>query len=264
MKKKNENTGPLTRAALYIRETYVVNWCGATFRRMLSEELYTGVYNRGGRRNDNFCPTIISRTQYDRVRELLKRNARSAPSGRRYIFTSILKCAECEHNLVGLRIGSIYYYRCNQHFQRNKCSRKRQTREDYIENWLFQHLEEELERCKLDWEVKAAERRRIASASNKAILKRKLSKLKELYVKDLIDIDEYRKDYQIYTTALNQLPEPAEEKPPDFTAVEALPQKDFKTIYDTLTREEKRALWRSAIKEIRIDNDNNITGISFG
>ena len=248
----------------YIRETYGVNWCDATFRRMLHEELYTGVYNRGGRRNDNFCPQIISRAQFDRVQELTKRNARSAPSGKVYIFTSILTCAECGHKLVGYKARDLYYYRCNQHFQRGKCSRRHATRESFVEDWLFQHLDEELQRCKLDWEVKAAEKRRAASGSDKAALKRKLSKLKELYVNDLIDIEEYKKDYQIYTAALDQLPEAAAEKPPDFAAVEALLQNDFKTIYDTPTREDKRTLWRSAIKEIRIDNDDNITGISFG
>ena len=81
---------------------------------------------------------------------------------------------------------------------------------------------------------------------------------------DLIDIEDYKKDYQMYQAALSQLPEPVEEKPPDFSVVEALLQNDFKQIYETLTREEKRTLWRSAIKEIRIDSENNITGISFG
>ena len=85
----------------YIRERYGVNWCDATFRRMLHEKLYTGIYDRGGRYNDNFCPPIISNEQFDHVQELTKRNARSSPSGRVYIFTSILKCAECSHNLVG-------------------------------------------------------------------------------------------------------------------------------------------------------------------
>ena len=68
----------------------------------------------------------------------------------------------------------------------------------------------------------------------------------------------------MYQAALNQLPEAVDEKPPDFAAVEKLLHNNFKEIYDTLTREEKRTLWRSAIKEIRIDSENNITGISFG
>ena len=85
----------------YIRETYGVNWCDATFRRMLHEKLYTGVYDRCGRVNDNFCPPIITAEQFEHVQELTKRNARSSPSGRVYIFTSILVCAECNHKLVG-------------------------------------------------------------------------------------------------------------------------------------------------------------------
>ena len=248
----------------YIREKYGVNWCSATFRRMLSEELYTGVYNRGGRFNQNFCPSIIQRTQFDRVQALLKRNARSAPSGRVYIFTSVVKCAECEHNLVGLQTQGIYYYRCNQHFQRGRCSHIKEVREDMIEAWLFEHLADELESCKLEWKVKAAEKKRAAAQTDKAMLKRKLTKLKELYVNDLIDIEEYKKDYEIYSAALNQIPEPKVEAPPDFSAIEAMLQSGYKELYDKLTREEKRTLWRSVISEIRIDKENTITGISFG
>lgn len=250
----------------HIRESYGVNWCDATFRRMLHEKLYTGVYDRGGRFNENFCPPIISQEQFDHIQELAKRNARSSPSGRVYIFTSILKCAECDHNLVGrlAKHCGYYYYRCNQHFQRGKCTHNKEIREEVVEEWLFANLAVELERCKLDWEVKTAKKKRTMSSTNKAAIKRKLQKLKELYVNDLIDIEEYKKDYQIYQAALNQLPDPVDEKPPDFSAVEALLQNNFKEIYKTLTREEKRTIWRSAIKEIRIDSENNIMGISFG
>lgn len=249
----------------YIRETYGVNWCDATFRRMLVEELYTGVYDRGGRRNDNFCPAIIQKEQFDRVQALAKRNARSAPSGRVYIFTSILTCAECGHKLVGrLLREKYYYYRCNQHFQRGRCIHKKEIREDVVEKWIFEHLQKELDRCKLEWEVRAAERQRKLGTNEKAAIKNKLTKLKELYVNDLIDIEEYKRDYEIYNAALQQITDPVQETPPDFAAVERLLQSDFKSIYETLTREEKRTLWRSVIKEIRVDNENNITGISFG
>ncbi len=119
-------------------------------------------------------------------------------------------------------------------------------------------------RCQLEWEVQAAARKRVIASSDKATLKRKLSKLKELYVNELIDIEEYKKDYEIYTAALRQLPDPAQEAPPDFAAVRNILTADFKAIYDTLTREEKRTLWRSVIEEIAVDNDGNITGIVFG
>lgn len=249
----------------HIRETYGVNWCDATFRRMLSERLYTGVYDSRGRYNENFCEPIISKEQFEHVQVLIGRNARSVPSGKVYIFTSVLKCAECNHNLVGYVTGPYYYYRCNQHFQRGRCSHNKSVRESYVEEWLFEHLGEELERCKLEWDVQAAKRKKKMRSTDKAVLKRKLTKLKELYMDDLINIEEYKKDYQIYTAALQQIPDEApEETPPDFSAVERMLQADFKSIYDSLTREEKRTLWRSVILEIRVDRDNNITGIIFG
>lgn len=251
----------------HIRETYGVNWCTATFRRMLSETLYTGVYDRGGRLNENFCPPIIDKGQFDRVQVLLKRNSRTLPTGRVYLFTSLIKCAECDHNMVGRshkKCKNSYYYRCNQHFQRGRCIHKKEIQEKVIENWLFDNLESELNRIKLEWEVNAAKKKRSSTQADKATLKRKLSKLKELYVSELIDIEEYKKDYEIYTAALKNLSEPAAETPPDFSAVERLLQSNFKNIYGTLTREERRTLWRSVISEIRVDSENRITGISFG
>lgn len=122
----------------------------------------------------------------------------------------------------------------------------------------------ELNRIRLEWEVTAEKKKKSTLRTDKATLKRKLTKLKELYVNELIDIEEYKKDYVIYTTALRQLSESAAESPPDFEAVEKLLQSDFKNIYESLTREEKRTLWRSVISEIRIDSENTITGISFG
>ncbi len=251
----------------YIRGTYGVNWCIATFRRMLSEKLYTGVYDRGGRYNDNFCPPIIPKEQFDRIQILLEKNARSSPSGRVYLFTSLVKCAECNHKMAGrvpCNCSHSYYYRCNQHFHRGLCNHKKEIRENVIEEWLFTHLEDEINRCQLEWEVKTASRKRSTASTDKAVLKRKLTKLKELYVNELIDIEEYKKDYDIYTTALNQLPDSMPETPPDFSAVRKILSSEFKVIYDSLTREEKRTLWRSVIKEIRVDSENNITGIIFG
>lgn len=259
-----ENTVSQRGTVKYIRETYGVNWCDATFRRMLHEKLYTGVYDRGGRVNENFCPAIISHEQFDHVQKLTSKNARSAPSGKVYIFTSILACSECSHKLVGYKTREYYYYRCNQHFQRGRCSNNHSVRESVIEAWLFSHLEEEIDRCQLEWDVQAAARKRAVTSNDKATLKRKLSKLKELYVNELIDLEEYKKDYEIYTAALEKLPDPVQEAPPDFAAVRNILTADFKAIYETLTREEKRTLWRSVIEEIKVDNAGNVTGIIFG
>lgn len=248
----------------YIRETYGVNWCDATFRRMLHDKLAMGVYDRNGRYNPTFCPAAISPEQFERVQELTKRNSRSNPTGKVYIFTGILVCDECRHNLVGYKSRGIYYYRCNQHFQRGRCEHNHSAREDRVEAWLFEHLSDEIEKYEVSWDVQATGRKKTAAGVERATLKRKLTKLKELYVNDLIDMEEYKKDYETYSAALLKLDEAqVEEKKVDLSGVRQIVSKGFREIYDTLTREEKRTLWKSVLKEIRIDNDQNITGISF-
>lgn len=248
----------------YIRETYGVNWCDATFRRMLHDKLAIGVYDRNGRYNPTFCPAAISPEQFERVQELTKRNSRSNPTGKVYIFTGILVCDECRHNMVGYKSRGIYYYRCNQHFQRGRCEHNHSAREDRVESWLFEHLSDEIEKYEVSWDVQAADRKKTAAGVERATLKRKLTKLKELYVNDLIDMEEYKKDYETYSAALFKLDEAQiEEKKVDLSGVRQIVSKGFLEIYDTLTREEKRTLWKSVLKEIRIDNDQNITGISF-
>lgn len=249
----------------YVRETYGVNWCDATFKRMLHDKLAIGVYDKNGRYNPNFCPAVISKEQFERVQQLTSRNSRSTPTGKIYIFTGILVCDECHHKMVGYYCGSNYvYYRCNHHFQRAMCHHNHSARESRIETWLFEHLGEEIEKYELAWNVQAAEKKRASASVDRATLKRKLTKLKELYVDDLIDIEEYKRDYQTYTAALSKLNTPVvDEEHLDLSGVRQIISKSFREIYDSLTREEKRTLWKSVIKEIRIDNDQNITGISF-
>lgn len=251
----------------YVRGKYGINWSLTTIGRIISEKLYTGVYDRNGRYNDNFCPPIINSEQFERIQNLSERNVYFAPSGRIYLFTSMLKCAECGHNLAGHvathRKANQHYYRCNQYTLRGRCSHNKSAREDYVEQWLLDNISTEFRKCRIEWEMRVAKKKQYASSIDRAAIKRKLKKLKELYVNDLIDLEDYRKDYQTYTAALNQTLNQAKEEPPDFEAIETVIGNNFGEVYRTFSREEKRTLWRSIIKEIRIDRDNNIISIVF-
>ena len=50
-----------------------------------------------------------------------------------------------------------------------------------------------------------------------------------------------------------QIEEDKAEKPVDTEAVKAFLATDFESAYETLTREEKRTLWRSVIERIELD-----------
>lgn len=247
----------------YIRETYGVNWYDVTFKKILQNKLTIGVYDKNGRYNDNFCDPVISPEQFERVQNLLKNNAKgSKVVGRAYIFTSILICEECRHRLVGELTRGTYYYRCNQHFHRGLCPHKKFVREDAVEKWLFENLGTEIKKYRLAWEVKEEKRRKAASGVDRATIRRKLTRLKELYVNEMIDLAEYKRDYDHLNSLLSEKPEPSSIRP-DFESLERLLDQDFPRIYNDLSREEKRTLWRSVISEIRVDNNGQVTGISF-
>ena len=248
----------------YIRETYGVNWCYATFQRMLRDKLAIGVYDKNCRYNPEFCPAAISKEQFEHVQDLLIRNSRYNPAGRIYIFTGVLICHECNHALTGCLTTGLYYYKCNQHHQRGRCPHNRFVREDKIEAWLFEHLEEEIKKYEVSWDVQASGKKRAAASVDRSVLRRKLTKLKELYMNDLIDLEEYKKDYESLTASLEKLNEmQGEPQRVDLSNVRKIISNDFREIYNSLTREEKRTLWKNTLKEIRVDNTTTITGISF-
>ena len=218
--------------AAYIQRTYGLNWDNIRCRRNLCQTLYIGHYESNGRVNPNFCPPIVPRDLYDDVQKLLSNNTKANP--------------------------------CPQHYSRRTCGHKKQIRETAVEEWLFTFLGDELEKQRLEWEVKEARRKQAAASVDRAAIRRKLSRLKELYVNEMIDLEEYRRDYELYTTQLAERTAPsAEEERPNFEAIEAILETGFRKIYDGLEREEKRTLWRSVIKEIHVDKERQITRISF-
>ena len=262
--KHYRSTVSVRATAAYIQLTYGLNWDNIRCRRNLCQTLYIGHYESNGRVNPNFCPPIVPRDLYEDVQKLLSNNTKANPTGRVFLFTSLLICAECGHRLAGLQTGYGPYYRCPQHYSRRTCNHKKQIRETAVEEWLFTFLGDELKKQRLEWDIKETRRRQTAASIDRAAIRRKLSRLKELYVNEMIDLEEYRRDYELYTTQLVERTAPsAEEERPNFEAVEAILASGFRKIYDGLEREEKRTLWRSAIKEIRVDKERQITGISF-
>ena len=251
------------RATLkYIRETYGITWIDAMFRKMLQNKLYIGQYESRGRINKDFCPAIVPQALFYEVQELMAGNVKIGPSGRVYLFSSLLICDECGHRLSSL-YNKFVYYRCNYFVNYGRCTHDKSVRESYIEEWLFAHLADEIEKCQVAWDIKESQRRRAAASVDRVSIRRKLSRLKELYVNEVIDLDEYRRDYEKYTSQLNEPTDAVDERRPNFDAIKAVLSKSFRDSYNRLDRAEKRSLWHSIIKEIRIDKERQITSIVF-
>lgn len=95
---------------------------------------------------------------------------------------------------------------------------------------------------------------------DKSSIKRKLSKLKELYLNDLISLEEYKRDYEKYNNLLNindETKKRTNENLSDYLG--SIHGKDWVVMYNSFSNEDKRIFWRGFIDRILVDDKKNIT-----
>ena len=85
-----------------------------------------------------------------------------------------------------------------------------------------------------------------------------MQKLKDLYLNDLITMDEFKLDREKLLMQLEKIN--AEDSRPvkDLSYLKNFLKMDFESVYDSLSIPERRELWRSIVKEIRVDHAKNI------
>lgn len=118
-------------------------WNKNSFRAMLKNECYIGVYHYSDIRIEGGMPAIIQKDQFMEVQKRLQ--AKKNPQGRHrdkgeYLLTGKLKCGHCDSYMVGLsgtgRHGDLHhYYGCQKHFKEKAC-RKRNVPRDWIERFV--------------------------------------------------------------------------------------------------------------------------------
>ena len=165
--------------------------CYDTISRNLKNTLYKGEY----RGDPDFCPPTIPPERFDRIQKLAVRNVRKRHTNQTYIFAGLLVCADCDHYLVGtvtygkLADGSekVYKnYRCNQRAQSHSCTHGKHHREELIEEYLLSHIRPALSEYIAHYEVTAAAADKPDPATEAAKVQRKLKKLYDLFMDDLI------------------------------------------------------------------------------
>ncbi len=225
------------------------------FRKMLRNPLYKGEYHG----IKDYCEPIISPEMFDRLNTLP--TTRANPTKRIYIFSGMVYCSECGFRMTGCNGGTYnaHYYRCNQTVDVRGCIHHKLMNEKKLEKWLLEHVEDEMRCAIAAYHSEAAKQEK--PCVDRAVIKRKLARLKDLYVNDMIDMESYKKDYDAYTLQLAEIPEPAKPKF-DIKALQEFLDLDFKTFYESLDREERRSFWRGIVMKIYVDARNNIT-ISF-
>lgn len=238
--------------------------------RILTNKLYIGIKKTRYGDIEDFCPSIVDKVTFENTQRLLKKNARKKSNNNSggYIFQGLLKCAECGYTLGGKFYSkniesSRYYYICKRHHLAQKCSCKTNFNEIKIEERLLQEFVPQLKKYVSDYEYKEKHFKEIDMSKEILNIEGKLSKLKDLYVRDLIRIEDYEKDYKEYVLQLEELQKKQTEIESNISdrnldALKSILNNNFLLEYKNFNRMQKRRIWLSMIDYITLDKDYNM------
>ena len=245
------------KSMFHINAKYGTKFTYGMVRRMLSNPYYCGRY----RDIENYCEPTVTKEQFDRVQELLKKNVRDCSTIYFYVFSGLLKCGCCGNKLVGhavkYREKVHIYYRCNKHAQNHLCDNNLQVKEGDLVKYLFENIEPIAEKMKKEIELKAQKNK--AKKSNRKNIEKKLQRLNEIYVDGFIEKEKYEADY---AKLKSQIIDDPEEEMPDFSRIKEFLENYDEEKYATMTDVERQAMWRGVIDHVRMVG-NDVTGLKF-
>lgn len=216
----------------YLNDKYKPIFNYNRVRRLLSNPIIKGSY----RDNPTFCEPLISSEQFDKIQELLSRNVKSNTK-RTYLFTGLIVCPVCGRYLDSCHQNYANYYRCRYHYY-NLCTMKKFVREDKLEKWLLENVEQDF---KVNVEMRPKEKK---EDPQKYI--DRLKRLNEIYILGNIYADEYKRQSAELQRKIAELQKSAPLKTQNFNA-------NWQEVYAQLDDEHKRSFWRGLIKEIHTD-----------
>ena len=162
----------------------------------------------------------------------------------------------CAISLFFSTLDSHTYYHCNTRATRWACSHAKRTSEVKLEKWLLTNLLSQCEEYNFQLEAK---RQSICQIDEGAI-KRKMEKLRALYLGDLIELSDYEREY----TALRDTLYAAREAERQIeTPVDIDRLRDLLSAYSTLDRQGQKEFWTRTISKIIITNDDDFSIIPF-
>ena len=230
--------------------------------RVITSTEYYGLYEG----NQTYYPPYITKEEYEKNQERVKANIKERKSSKIYLFTSLIKCPFCGFKMVGKytkrnnkngTFREYYGYICSNH-QRNKlCPSGKVINEKYFLEYLLENVEELAKKHIAEvTEVKPVEKNDLPQNRINEILE-EMDSLNYMFRKKRIDMKKYDREYEALEKELANLQKETP-KESDITILEEFLRSDWKEVYNSLDKENQRALWRNLIKEIKLDEDFKI------
>lgn len=247
----------------YINGKYDISKNYNCIRRMIKSTEYYGLYEG----NANYYDPYITEEEFKKNQQRVKANIKDRKSSKIYLFTSLMKCPFCGFKMVGKytkrnnKNGTsreYWSYICSNH-QRNKlCPSGKVINEKHILEYLLNNVEELAKTHIAEvLDVKPVEKQDIPQNRINEILE-EMDRITYSFRKKRMSVKEYDIEYEALEKELANLQKEVPEES-DITILEEFLQSGWKDVYNSLDKENQRALWRNLIKEIKLDKQFNIS-----
>lgn len=250
--------GSVSEAQLYVRQEYGFQIEYQLASKMLKSPVYYGCYYGV----DGMAPAYITKEEFDRIQTMRVHVVRKVTQNRVYLFSGLIQCGECGCRMAGrtnLRNKTPLYNCPATYIKRSGCDNHTNMSERKIEDYILNTLEPRVKEMKV-FAMNQRERERQTDYSSEIVtLKTKRGRLKELYLNELISLDEYRKDLLDFNVKINALEKKQRSAPePDFSQIDELLSGNWQEIYHGLPKEKKRDFWRLILDNVRLYSDRHI------
>lgn len=230
-----------------------------TLNNLLSDTLLYGEYKGV----PDYVEAYITKERFDRIQDILKRNARMPASPNRvFLFSGLLKCPCCGNNMSGNYVkntaNGVFVYRCNTARVRKICPFTKSISERKLEKQFLDNLEQYITNEVIRVTNIEDEQPKNRNAEKAAKLKAELDRLNMMFRKGRIEEEEYDTEYLKLEKQLKALDITEEPPKKDLDALKGIVESDYRTIYSHLTKENKKAFWRNTLKEFTIDEHKKI------
>lgn len=253
-------------ATFHVNEMFGVDYHYGSYNRMLKSTMMYGHYKG----TDGYCEAYVTKERWESWQRISQKNIwhRNSDEAYVYIFSQLCECGTCGRRLVGISSNPdgkrYYYYRCNKSALSSGCTQRFKASEAKIEKYLLEQIKPEIEKYIAEYEVAIAQPVQRPKVDKVKKLEQELERVNYQFQKNRISIEKYDEQYEdlVRRIAEARAEEEAAEKPPEPKDLEPLKEflkMDILSIYPTLSREEKRILWRSVVSNIVVAKDGSFT-----
>ena len=251
-------SGSVSEAQAYVWEAHRFRIEYQLASKMLDSPAYYGFYYGV----DEMCPPYITREEFERIQAMRARTVRKVKDNRIYLFSGLIVCGACGYRMGGRQNtrSRTPFYNCPGHYVRKACGNGVNLSEGKIERYIMETIDAKLSRYRMEFSRLRDGRRERNFQAEISSVKTKLSRLKELYLDELISLEEFKADQAALKARLAELVEQARPvRVPNLEKAEMILYQGWQAAYENLDRASRRDFWRLLIKEIRIFPDRSVS-----